>query len=152
MDSLTALTLELQQKISSPEIHRLSEYLDEILLDLDSMDLRDDISIQGDEVALSSADLIKQYLALNQDLAHCFEACNQFHEEAFMLETTILEIKGKAGLRGENQDALRKMLDGEWSIYKDLANRIDSGIKNVNHHSRLFYSLKPSIDSILYLD
>ena len=151
-DSLILMTLELQQKISSPEIQRLSEFRDEILSDLDSLEIKVDPSSADEEDRLPSNDLIKQYSALNKNLAHCLKACSQFHEEAFMLETTIMEIKGQSEVKDADQDTLRELLEREWSVYADLAYRIDSSIENVNHHSKLFYSLKPAIDSMLSLD
>ena len=151
-DSLVLLTLELQQRISSSEIQRLSEFRDEIILDLDSLGIRDDISTDAEEIILPPGELIMQYVELNRDLVYCLQACSQFHEEAFMLETTIQEIKVQSGVKGADQDVLMELLEEEWLRYDDLACRIDSSIENVNHHSRLFYSLKPAIDSILSPD
>jgi len=144
--------MELQQKISSPEIQRLSEFRDEILSDLDSLEIKVDPSSGNEEDRPPADALVKQYIALNKDLAHCLQACSQFHEEAFILETTIMEIKKRPVEKGTNMDILRELLDGEWSVYTDLANRIDSSIENVNNHRKFFSALKPAIDSIMSLD
>jgi len=148
-DSLILLTLEMQQLISSPEIHRLSEFQDEVIRDLGI--LNDPIThgtdpARGEE---QPSDLLGQYSALNYNLGQCMRACSYFHKEAFLLENTIKEIKERAEIKGADHTQLRELLMAEWTIYYDLFFRIDSSLENITHHAKTFYSLKPGIDSLL---
>ena len=149
VDSLILLTLEMQQRISSPEIQRLSEFQDEIIIDLGN--LNDTIADGTNPVAgePGSSDLLGQYWILNENLSQCLRACSYFHEEAFLLENTLTEIKNQAELKGADHSGLWELLDTERSIYSDLSFRIDSSLVNVSHHAETFYSLKPGIDSLL---
>ncbi len=146
-DSLIQLTLDLQKAISSPGIHRLSEFRDEIIRDLELVETRHPKMAM--EEAGQEASAIDLYMKLNLDLEHCLQACSQFHEEAYMLETTLSEIKGHLGQKGADEEILQDMIAREWMVYSDLATRIDSSIRNVELHSQVYYSLKPTIDSLL---
>ena len=146
-DSLIFLTLELQQTISSPDIQRLSEFQNEIIRDLNLIETRRP-GLAG-ELSERGPNILDQYLQLNQDLEYCLQACSQYHEEAYMLETTLAEIKEQLGQNGSDKEILRKMIQGEWMVYTDLALRIDSSIRNLELHSKVYYDLKPAIDSMM---
>ena len=148
-DSLILLTLEMQQRISSPEIQRLSEFQDEIIRDL--MNLDDSVTYETAPAygEGQSSDLVGQYSELNKNLEQCLKACSYFHEEAFLLEKTLAEIKDRAELKGADQAQLRELLNAERITYFELVFRIDSSLENVKHHAEIFYNLKPEIDSLL---
>ena len=69
--------------------------------------------------------------------------------EAFLLENTIMEIRARAELKDADHAFLKEMLNTEWSVYDDLAFRIDSSLDNVLHHTEIYHSLKPAIDTLL---
>jgi hypothetical protein len=148
-DSLILLTLEMQQRISSSEIQRLSEFQDEIILDLGK--LNDTLTSGTNPLPAEegSSDLLRKYRLLNEDLAECLRACSYFHEEAFLLENTLTEIKNQAELKGVDHSKLWALLETEERIYSDLSFRIDSSLVNISYHAETFYSLKPGIDSLL---
>ena len=147
VDSLVQMTLELQQRISSPEIQRLSEFQNEILFDLGQ--LGDSLSTEAEMNAGPPFETVDLYIDLNESLNNCLRACSQFHEEAYILETTLEEIKEMALVRDADLEALQERLEAEWEIYHDLNTRIDSSLKNAVYHAKIFYSLKPDIDQIL---
>lgn len=143
-DSLVKLTIEIQQRIASPEIQRLGEFRDEILQDLETM---------GDSAIRAVRDLkpglLDAYAELNAEMEKCLHACSQFHEEAFMLESTLMEIRDRAGIQDADRTALKELLDAEWIAFSNLSERIDSNLEKVEQHSRVFYELKPRIDTLL---
>ncbi len=148
-DSLIFLTLEMQQRISSPEIQRLSEFQDEIIRDLGNLNNPPNHGSDTVHGEGQSFDLKGLYTELNENLAQCLRACSYFHEEAFLLENTLKEIKDRDAAKDSDQAELRELLNAEWTIYFDLISRIDSSLENVTHHAEIFYSLKPGIDSLL---
>jgi hypothetical protein len=146
-DSLISLTMDIQKIISSPEIHRISEFQSEIKYDLN--ELENDTLLGSENFPEQITAMLRQYKDLNQSLEQCLKACNNFNKETYILEGTIMEIRDKAEQKGADSLVLRELLNAEWSYYYDLASRIERGVENVNLQAEQFYILKPSIDSLL---
>ncbi|MFC2112065.1 hypothetical protein ACFLTA_02250 [Bacteroidota bacterium] len=136
-DSLVNLALDLQSRIGSPDIQRLHDFEEEITLDLEML-------TQLPEKDTS----ILKYLTLQNGLGQCMHACNQYHEEAFLLESSLREIMEQVESKEANLKDLEKMLDFEIENYIDLSKRIDSSLDLAIHQAETFYSLKPEIDKI----
>ena len=136
-DSLLRLTLALQAKIGSPEIQRMHDFQEEIGRDL---------SFLGNPPEEDT--LVTRYRELYSGLGNCMQACNQYHEEVFMLESSLREIMDKSLAKGASPMVLNEILAFEMNNYNDLSGRIDSSLNQAIRQAETFYSLKPSIDSI----
>ena len=136
-DSLLRLTLELQSKIGSPEVQRLHDFQEEIGRDL---------SMLGNLPVTDTS--ILRYRELYTDLGHCMQACNHYHEEAFMLESSLRDIMDRSLAKESIPPELEEILAFEMDIYNDLSLRIDSSLDQAIRQAGIFYSLKPRIDSI----
>ena len=136
-DSLLNLTLELQSRIGSPEIRRLHEFQEEINGDLSAL------SGYTEENAAYAG-----YLGLYEGLGQCMQACNQFHEEAFLLESALREIMEQIQMKETDPRDLEELLQFETENYQDLQVRIDSSIELAVRQAELFYTLKPEIDKL----
>lgn len=136
-DSLLTLTLALQSRLGSPEIKRMTDFQSEINAD---MRLLVDIENGGES--------LQSYRELFNGLGQCRQACNQFHEEAFMLESTLREIMDGSLRKGSNMKKLEEMLVYEWVNYRDLYQRTDSSLNLVMRQAEIFYALKPEIERI----
>lgn len=136
-DSLLELTMELQSRISSPEIQRLQEFQELINQDLELIE-----SFPEENPSLV------RYRELSIGLGQCMQACNQFHEEAFMLESSLREIMDLSHLKDADLKSLESRLQFESENLKDLSQRIDSSIRLALRQAETFYSLKPEIDQI----
>lgn len=136
-DSLVSLTLALQSWIGSPEIQRLHDFEIEINHDLEFLSRLD--------VKDSS---VTKYMELKDGLGQCLLACTQFHEEAFMLESSLEEIMKKSEPRNANMEELFELLQYERLNYMDLAGRIHSSMTIARGQAEIFYSLKPTIEKI----
>ncbi len=88
------------------------------------------------------------YRELSNGLGQCMQACNQFHEEAFMLESSLREIMEQSIEKGANINKLEEMLKYEIQNYRDLYQRTDSSLKLVMYQAKIYYNLKPEIDRI----
>jgi len=136
-DSILTLTLDLQSRIGSGEIQRLNDFQSEINADiseLGSFDSRDTSLIRYQELSIG--------------LAQCMQACNQFHEEAYMLESSLRAIMAESGEKNANLNKLEELLDYEIGNYNDLFRRTDSSLAVATLKAEIFYSLKPEIDKI----
>ena len=136
-DSILSLTLDLQSRIGSSEIQRMFEFQSEINTDMSV--LKD---LANEDTSLN------RYRELSNELGHCMQACNQFHEEAFMLETSLREIMVISGEQDADKEKLRKRLKYETEIYTDLYMRADSSLALATLQAEIFYSLKPEIEKI----
>ncbi len=137
-DSLLSLTMDLQSRISSPEIQRLHNFEDEINSDLAILS----------QLPEEDTSLIK-YLELHNRLGQCMQACNQFHEETFFLESSLMEIMDQVENKDPDIKHLKEVLKFEMDNYRDLLIRIDSSMDLTIRHAKIFYSLKPEINKIL---
>jgi hypothetical protein len=136
-DSVLALTLALQSRIGSPEIQRMHVFREEIGMDISTLPL------------LESTDpSIIRYLELYEGLGRCMKACNQFHEEAFMLESSLRDIMEQSLQKDANVGKLEELLSYETENYKDLHIRADSSLVVANRQAEIFYQLKPEINKI----
>jgi hypothetical protein len=136
-DSLLGLTLALQLKIGSPEIQRMHDFQEEIDSDLAFLD-----SYPDEDTS------VNRYRELYNGLGQCMKACSQYHEEAYMLESSLREIMEQAGLKKSGPGALEKRLEFETDNYRDLSTRIDSSLNQAIRQAEIFYILKPGIDRI----
>lgn len=136
-DSLLELTLELQARLGSREILRLDNFQQEITKDLSAL-----------PAGLEGNPSIGRYRELSDGLGQCMKACSQFHEEAFLLETSLREIQERAGQEETNRQELTEQLDFEKKIYVDLFLRIDSSFARAIRQAELFYTLQPEIQKI----
>jgi hypothetical protein len=134
-DSLLGLTLALQMKIGSPEIQRMHDFQEEIDNDLAFLD-----SYPDEDTS------VNRYRELYNGLGQCMKACSQYHEEAFMLESSLREIMEQARLKKSVPGALERRLDFETDNYRDLSTRIDSSLHQAIRQAETFYSLKHEID------
>ena len=136
-DSLLALTLVLQSRISSPEIQRMHDFQEEI---------NEDLSVLSP--ALEADPSIAKYLELHVGLGECLQACNQFHEEAYLLESSLLEIMDRVQSKEADLLKLYELLNFEIDNLEDLSGRIDSSMDLAIRKAEIFYTLKPEIDLI----
>jgi len=136
-DSLLGLTLDLQSRISSPEIQRLHDFENEI---------SNDLAILSDTPEEDTS--MVKYLELYNGLGNCMQACNQFHEEAFLMENSLLEIIDQVQGKNPDRHKLRERLQFEKDNLLDLSGRIDSSIDLALQQAEIFYALKPEINKI----
>ncbi len=136
-DSILTLTLALQSRIGSAEIQRMNVFQLEINADL--------ADLKG--LVLEDTSLTR-YKELSDGLGQCMQACNQFHEEAFMLENSLREIMAESGEKKANMNKLEEMLIYEAEIYTDLYRRTDSSLAVAIMQAEIFYHLKPEIEKI----
>ncbi len=136
-DSLLRLTQDLQAKIGSAEIQRLQHFEEEINRDLAALD-----SIRETDRSLV------QYLELQDGLGQCMKACSQFHEETFLLESSLRDIMEKSRLKNADLEELKSRFRFELENYRDLSNRIDSSIRVATRQAEIYHSLKPEINRI----
>ena len=136
-DSLLTLTLKLQSRIGSPEIQRLHQFQAEI---------NNDLMVLAE---LDNADTsLLRYRELNNGLGQCMQTCNNFHEEAFMLESSLREIIEQSGEKNADLKMLEDRLVYETENYNELFVRTDSSLKLIKLQAGIFYELKPEIDKI----
>ncbi|MFC2081204.1 hypothetical protein ACFLR8_03240 [Bacteroidota bacterium] len=136
-DSLVALTMVLQSRIGSPEIQRMHEFQEEIDKDLSSLSA----------VPIKDTSLLK-YQELYNRLGQCLQACNQYHEEAYLLESSLREIMVRIQSKEAELVNLHELLHLENDNYAKLSRRIDSSMDLAILHAEVFYSLKPGIDKM----
>jgi hypothetical protein len=136
-DSLLGLTLGLQSRLGSPEIQRMHDFQVEIDSDFAFLDT---FSLRPPSLA--------RYRELYNGLGHCMQACSQYHEEAFILESSLREIMEKASLRKADRAALEERLEFESENYRDLSARIDSSLNLAIRQAETYYSLKPEINGL----
>ncbi len=142
IDSLLIQLEEIQASIGSPEIQRLNEFYEEI---------RDDLSILSGSGYDSGINIqmIQSYRLIDNNLNACLQSCNQFHEEAFLIESSLKEIAGLLEKRNENPGGLEKRLQDETELLSDLKKRVDSTRSSADLNVRSYYLLKPRIDSLI---
>lgn len=136
-DSLMTLVLDLQNRLGSSEIQRLYDFENEINQDILALD-----EVIEEKPALT------QYLDLRNGLGQCMQACNQFHEEAFFLESTLRDLMTDITNEESNPEKIREQLDFELNIYTDLSFRVDSSMEVAINQARIFYELKPEIENL----
>ena len=124
---MLGLTMHLQSRIGSPSIKRLHDFEDEIILDLAVLSL-----LPEKDTTLA------KYLELHNGLGQCMQACNQFHEETFFLESSLRDIMKEVELEGSDLQSLEDQLKFELENYMDLSERIDSSIALAMRHAKIF--------------
>ena len=129
--------MDLQSRISSPGIQRLHDFENEI---------SNDLAILSDTPE-EDASMVK-YLELYNGLGNCMQACNQFHEEAFLLENSLLDIIDQVQGKKPDRHTLIARLQFEKDNLRDLSTRIDSSLYLALQQAETFYSLKPEINKI----
>lgn len=137
-DSLIGLTLVLQSRIGSPEIQRMHDFQEEINENLAMLT----------PVPKEDTTIVK-YLELHDVLGQCMQACNQFHEEAFLLETSLYEIMDQVQSKDADPEKLHELLQFEIDNYEDLSRRIDSSLDIAIRQAGILYTLKPEIDRMM---
>ena len=136
-DSILTLTLALQSRIGSAEIQRMNEF---------QVEINADMSVLTD-LDVKDTSLVK-YRNLSTGLGQCMQACNQFHEEAFMIESSLRDIMYSSGQKNANMDKLEELLIYETENYLDLYIRADSSLALAMLQAKIFYRLKPEIEMI----
>ena len=136
-DSLLTLVIDLQNRLGSPEIQRLHDFEQEINEDIQAFEELDE-----------EAPILVRYLDLRNGLGQCMQACNQFHEEAFFLESEVRELIEDIRREESDPGKVRELLDFELGIYTDLSARIDSSMELAINQARIFYQLKPEIENL----
>ncbi len=137
-DSLLNLTLDLQARINSPEIQRLLDFQDEI---------NEDLAIL--RPAAERDTLLIRYIELYNGLGQCMEACNQFHEETFLLEYALRDIMEQVRMKNADLESLESMFLFELENFNDLSGRMDSSINLAMHQAEIYYAIKPGIRKIM---
>jgi len=91
VDSLLALTMDLQKKISSSKIQMLNDFNIEMEKDLSYF-----IDTVGYEFPMfNQTGEFEEYLNLQDDMENCLSACNKYSEEVFMIETNLTDIRDR---------------------------------------------------------
>jgi hypothetical protein len=131
------MTLELQARISSPEIQRMHEFQ----LEIDA-----DMELLGETG--SQEEPLHQYRELYTELGDCMKACNHYHEEAFLLEDALRGMMEAMNEQNANQSKIREQLKYETANYLDLRERIDTSLAIAQRQAEIFYGLKPMIEEL----
>jgi len=142
IDSLLTQVDEIQANIGSPEVQRMNEFYEEIQNDLVSL------SGSGYDSSINQP-MIQSYRQIDNMLNACLQSCNQFHEEAFLIESSLNEISELLKKRQENQREIEIRLKDETGLLEDLKRRVDSTRSSADLNVRNFYLLKPRIDSLI---
>jgi hypothetical protein len=136
-DSILNLTMDIQARISSPEIQRMNDFQLEINTDLEFLE-----DIESDDT------ILVRYRDLAEGLGQCMQTCSHYHEEAFMLEASLRVILEQIRLKDPDLEDLQAKFNYEIENYQDLRKRIDSSLIIIGQQAEIFYSLKPEIDKI----
>ncbi len=134
-DSLIGLTMALQSRIGSPEIQRMHEFQEEIIEDLSKL-----MPVPEEDTSYI------KYQELYNGLGQCLQSCSRFHEEAYMLETSLREIMVQIHSKEADPEKLYEQLQLEIDNYENLSARFDSSMSLAILNAEIFYSLKPGID------
>jgi hypothetical protein len=137
-DSLLQLTLGLQAKLGSSDIRRMHDFQEEIEHDLAVLD-----TIAKGDPSLAP------YRELSGKFGRCMKACSQYHEEAYMIESSLREIMDLSGTRDQDPQELKKRLSFETDNYEDLSQRVDSSLNQAMRQAEEYYSIKPGINRLL---
>jgi len=142
IDSLILGLDKIQADIGSPDIQRLNEFYEEI---------RDDLTSLPDSVSGAHGNIqtIQSYRQLDNKLNSCLQSCSRFHEEAFLIESSLEEITSLLEKKQENRKEIETRLHDEAELLADLKRRVDSTRALSELHIRSYYELKPLIDSLI---
>lgn len=144
VDSLMAITLNLQKKISSPEIQKLNDFSSEISNDLS---LFTDPGLQEFSSDKMTKEL-EEYIILQADIENCLSACKNYNEEIFLIENNLIDIRNKLTTDYEYPEKIGELIDTEKVLLDDLFMRIDSSLNYIDKHLEQYYYLKPKIDAL----
>jgi hypothetical protein len=142
IDSLITRVEEIQAEIGSPEIQRINDHIETI---------RSDITLlagRGYDTSINQQ-MIWTYRSLDNELNSCLRSCSRYHEEAFMIESSLKEIRSMLGRRQADPAAMETRLQIEKELLADLKRRVDSTRLSVELRVRAYYRLKPGIDSLI---
>ncbi|MBL7112636.1 MAG: hypothetical protein ISS19_11935 [Bacteroidales bacterium] len=144
VDSLLTVVYAIQDTISSSDVQILNEI---------RQVLSDDLAFIYDSMyeQVINSWVTTEYATLYSNVESCILACNNYHEEIFLLENKLrdlLELIQGSGLPG---DSLDKKIQYEYELLKDMQTRIDTNLEKIASHIASFYELKPQIDSLIIL-
>ena len=76
-------------------------------------------------------------------------ACNNYHEEIFMLVNELRELLEL--IQGNNlpDDSLDNKIQYEADLLQDMQTRVDTNLEKIASHIESFHVLKPQIDSLI---
>jgi len=144
VDSLLALTINLQKMISSSEIQMLNDV---------SYEIGKDLSYFFDTVlyifppSVMTREL-EDYIKLREDIENCLAACMKYSEEVFMIETNLRDVRDRLIKKNKNPEELDKLTETEKDLLDDLLLRIQSNIGYIDKHVEEYSYLKPMIDEL----
>jgi hypothetical protein len=144
VDSLMALTLNLQKKISSPEIQKLNDLISVISNDLSLFTDPDLQEFSSNKMRKE----LEEYITLQADIENCLSACKNYNEEIFLIENNLTDIQNKITSDFEYPEKIGELIDTEKVLLDDLLMRIDSSLNYIDKHLERYYYLKPKIDEL----
>ncbi len=143
-DSLLSLTIELQKKISSPEIQMLNDFSYEIEKDLSFFI---DTNLHEFPPAIMTKEL-EAYINLRDDIENCLAACNKYSEEVFLIENNLRDIRDELTRKNKNPEELERLIENEKELLDDLMLRIQPNLSILNDHIESYQALKPLMDEL----
>lgn len=144
VDSLMALTLNLQKKISSPEIQKLNDLSSEISNDLSLFTDPDLQEFSSNKMTKK----LEEYITLQTDIENCLSACKNYNEEIFLIENNLTDIQNTLTSDFEYPEKIGELIDTEKVLLDDLLMRIDSSLNYIDKHLERYYYLKPKINEL----
>ena len=141
-DTLLNVVYAIQDTISSPQVQMLHEVRqvqsDDLSLFYDSM-----------YVQLINTNITTEYATLYSRIESCVMACNNYHEEIFLLESELQELLELIHESELTDDSLDKIIHYESELLQDMQTRVDTNLEKIAIHIEYFHELKPQIDSMI---
>ena len=142
VDSLLTVVYGIQDTISSSDVQTLHEI---------RQVLSDDLAYVYDSMyeQVINSWVTTEYATLYTSVEKCIMACNNYHEEIFMLVNELRELLEL--IQGNNlpDDSLDKKIQYETDLLQDMQTRVDTNLEKIASHIESFHVLKPQIDSLI---
>jgi hypothetical protein len=143
LDSLLQVTSTLYARISSTDIQRLDDFYAGIEEDLNYLEGL------SNHLPLAEQRLLDDYQILENQFGGCLRACGKFHEELYLVETNLQQVRLLLDKKQLNTASADDRIEEEEQLLGELNNRIDNAISLISAHVQDYYELKPGIDSII---
>jgi len=142
VDSMLTIVYHIQDTISSSSVQELHEI---------RQTLSDDLSMIYDSMyeKVINSSVTTKYATLYSRVESCVLACNNYHEEIFMLENELRELLALINDSDMPGDSLDKKIQYESDLLHDMHTRVDTTVGKIDRHIVSFHELKPQMDSLI---
>lgn len=140
-DSLRKALNEIQSVLGSPEVQRIDEISRQVRKDLELVP-------SEDSVAEPDQGIVNAYEMLGAGLDSCLSSCSRYHEEAYMIESSLEEISDLMKKNGADPREIKTRLAAESLLLEELSQRIEATLTYKEIRLRQYNNLKPQMDSI----